>query len=58
LYGEDLNVLTQKGEQMAEIISKIQGAEDVTLERTAGLPQMTVQFNRKKYSQYGLDIAN
>lgn len=57
LYGEDLNVLTQKGEQMAEIISKISGAEDVTLERTAGLPQMTVQFDRKKIAQYGLDIS-
>lgn len=57
LFGEDLDVLSQKGEKMLEIISKIPGAEDVTLERTAGLPQMTVQYDRKKIAQYGLDIS-
>jgi len=57
LFGEDLDVLSQKGEKMLEIINKVPGAEDVTLERTAGLPQMTVQYDRKKIAQYGLDIS-
>ncbi|HFB61612.1 MAG TPA: efflux RND transporter permease subunit, partial [Bacteroidetes bacterium] len=56
IYGEDLNVLAQKGEEAAAIIKTVQGAEDVTMERTAGLPQMTVRYNRRKLAQYGLDI--
>ncbi len=56
IYGEDLNILAAKGEEIAAIIKTVDGAEDVTLERTAGLPQMTVKYNRKKIAQYGLNI--
>ena len=56
LYGEDLDVLAQKAEQMAEIIQTIPGVGDVSPERTSGLPQMTVRYNRNKIAQYGLDI--
>lgn len=56
LYGEDLDVLAQKAEQMAEIIQTVPGVGDVNAERTSGLPQMTVRYNRKKIAQYGLDI--
>ena len=41
---------------MAEIIQTIPGVGDVNPERTSGLPQMTVRFNRDKIAQYGLDI--
>ena len=50
LYGEDLNVLSQKAEEMAEIIQTIPGVGDVNPEQT-GLPQMTVRYNRKKIAQ-------
>ncbi len=56
LYGEDLDILAQKAEEMSEIIQTIPGVGDVNPERTSGLPQMTVQYNRKKIAQYGLDI--
>lgn len=56
LYGDDLNELNRLGEQMAGIISKIPGAADVALERTMGLPQITVQYDRQKLAQYGLQI--
>lgn len=32
------------------------GAKDVALERTSGLPQITVRYNRQKLAQYGLDV--
>lgn len=56
LYGEDLNVLTQKAEEMAGIIQTVPGVGDVSSERISGLPQMTVRYNRKKMAQYDLDI--
>ena len=56
LYGENLEVLSQKAEKMAEIIQTIPGVGDVNAERTSGLPQMTVRYNREKIAQYGLNI--
>jgi len=56
LYGEDLDVLSEKVQEMANIIQTVPGAGDVNPERTSGLPQMTVKFNRDKIAQYGLDI--
>ncbi|WP_296620584.1 CusA/CzcA family heavy metal efflux RND transporter [Marivirga sp.] len=56
LYGENLDVLAEKAQEMAEIIRTVPGVGDVNSERTSGLPQMTVHFNRKKIAQYGLDI--
>lgn len=56
LYGEDLEILATKVQEMADIISTVQGAGDVNPERTSGLPQMTVRYNRDKIAQYGLDI--
>lgn len=56
LFGEDLEVLSQKKEEMAELIQTVPGVGDVSPERTSGLPQMTVRYNRDKIAQYGLDI--
>tara|TARA_R110002111_G_scaffold132737_3_gene198425 strand:- start:3432 stop:7844 length:4413 start_codon:yes stop_codon:yes gene_type:complete len=56
LYGEDLEILAAKVQEMAEIIQTVPGAGDVNPERTSGLPQMTVRYNRDKIAQYGLDI--
>ncbi len=56
LYGDDLEILAQKAVEMGEIIQTIPGVGDVNPERTSGLPQMTVRYNRKKIAQYGLDI--
>ena len=56
VYGEDLDTLNVIGEKMVNIISHIQGAEDVALERTAGLPQITVRYDRRSIARYGLDI--
>ena len=56
LYGEDLDVLSTKVQEMAKIIKTVPGAGDVNAERTSGLPQMTVRYNRDKLAQYGLDI--
>ena len=56
LYGDDLDVLAEKGQEMADIISKVKGATDVSLEGTSGMPQMTVRYDRLKLAQYGLDV--
>jgi heavy metal efflux system protein len=56
LYGEDLDVLAKKAEQMATIIQTVPGAGDVRAEATRGLPQITVQYQRSKLAQYGMNV--
>ncbi|WP_298495477.1 CusA/CzcA family heavy metal efflux RND transporter [uncultured Algibacter sp.] len=56
LYGEDINVLSQKAEEISKIIAGTDGIGDMKAEATTGLPQMTITYNRNKLAQYGLQI--
>lgn len=56
LYGEDLQVLADKAEEMGRIISSVEGVGDMRVEATSGLPQMTVKYSRADLAQYGLNI--
>ncbi|UBZ14955.1 CusA/CzcA family heavy metal efflux RND transporter [Flagellimonas marinaquae] len=56
LFGEDLEVLADKAEEMGKLIANIPGVADMKVEATAGLPQITVVYDRSKLAQYGLKI--
>ncbi len=56
LYGEDLDLLASKAQEMGSIISTVDGVDDMKVEATAGLPQITINYNRNKTAQYGLQI--
>ncbi len=58
IYGEDLEILNKKANEVKTAISNVDGAADITVEKTAGLPQMNVKFNRSKIARYGLNIAD
>ncbi len=56
LYGNDLDILATKADEMAKIIQTIDGAADVRAEATEGLPQITVIYQRAKLAKYGLTV--
>ncbi|MCF6365380.1 MAG: CusA/CzcA family heavy metal efflux RND transporter [Bacteroidales bacterium] len=56
LYGDDLNVLADKAEEIVGLISGIDGIAGVKAEATRGLPQITVKYNRNELAKYGLNI--
>jgi cobalt-zinc-cadmium resistance protein CzcA len=58
IFGEDLDVLAQKAHEIEKAIKNIPGASDVIIEKTEGLPQMFVQYDRSKIARYGLNIAD
>ncbi len=58
LFGEDLNKLAGYAKKMSEIIGTVEGVAEIKVEATKGLPQMTVQYERKKIAQYGLNIQD
>jgi len=58
IFGEDLDVLYNKALEIERAIENIEGAADISVEKTAGLPQMTVAYNRKNIAKYGLNIED
>ena len=56
IYGEDIYMLADKAEEVANIIAGTPGIGDMRVEATTGLPQMTVQYQRHKLAQYGLNV--
>src|SRR5690606_36719879 len=56
LYGEDLQVLAEKAEEMGRIISTVEGVGDMNVEATTGMPQMTIHYDRNELAPYGLNI--
>lgn len=55
IFGENLDYLNAKANEIKKIVETVPGAADVTLEKTTGLPQMNVKYNRDKLAFYGLD---
>ena len=58
IYGEDLDVLAQKATEIEKLVTGIPGVGDLRAEATQGLPQITIQYDRNKIGQYGLNIAD
>jgi cobalt-zinc-cadmium resistance protein CzcA len=58
IYGENLDILTTKSEEIARLVQDVEGAADVTVEKIVGLPEMCVAFNRLKVARYGLNIQD
>lgn len=56
IYGEDLDILALKADEMAKIIKTVKGAAGVRIEATEGLPQITVKYQNNKIAKYGLNI--
>ena len=56
VFGEDLDYLNEKASEIKQLIEGIPGAADVILEKTTGLPQMNVKYNREKVAFYGVDM--
>ncbi len=56
IFGEDLEYLNKKAVEIKKLIDHVPGAADVILEKTAGLPQMSVRYDRSKIAHYGLDM--
>ncbi|WP_166382983.1 CusA/CzcA family heavy metal efflux RND transporter [Polaribacter sp. 11A2H] len=56
IYGEDIDILSQKAEEITKIIAGTEGIGDMKAEATTGLPQITITYNRSKLAQYGLQI--
>lgn len=58
IFGEDLDVLYRKALEIEKAIQNVEGAADISVEKTAGLPQMSVTYDRQKIAKYGMNIED
>ena len=58
LYGDDLDILTEKAAGIAEVLGRIKGATDVALERQGGQSYVNIELNRGMISRYGLNVED
>jgi cobalt-zinc-cadmium resistance protein CzcA len=57
LFGPDLGELSEKIHEIRAVLSGIEGAADLQVEQTAGIPQLIVRLDRGKLSRYGLSVG-
>ncbi len=58
IFGEDLDMLVSKGDEVLNLIQSIEGVEDAKAERVAGLPQINIRYNIDKLALYGLNVGD
>ncbi|MDE2078645.1 MAG: CusA/CzcA family heavy metal efflux RND transporter, partial [Burkholderiales bacterium] len=58
LFGDDMPVLADVANQIAQIMDKVPGASDVKVEQISGLPMLSVNIDREKAARYGLNAGD
>ena len=54
LYGDDLDTLVKKGDEIEAILSKIPGAADVSVEQVTGQPVLQIQLKQDELARHGV----
>ncbi|HWV30353.1 MAG TPA: CusA/CzcA family heavy metal efflux RND transporter [Dyadobacter sp.] len=58
IYGDDLETLNNKANQVLEAIKNVPGIKDVGILRNIGQPEISVILHDHKMAQYGVSIAD
>ncbi|MCI0717804.1 MAG: CusA/CzcA family heavy metal efflux RND transporter, partial [Acidobacteria bacterium] len=57
VFGDDLDVLKSKADQVVRVLSSISGAADVKAEQVAGLPMARIVVDRNEIARYGINAS-
>jgi heavy metal efflux system protein len=58
LFGDNLELLRAKADEIARGLSKIEGATDLLTEKVTGQLYLTIDIDRQKIARYGLNISD
>jgi cobalt-zinc-cadmium resistance protein CzcA len=58
IFGDNLKVLEQKGEQAASVMEGIQGLHDVKLLRDFGQPNLDLTIDRRQAARFGINVSD
>ncbi len=58
IFGSDLKVLEEKGEQITAIMARIPGVKDLGLFRELGQPNLNFSIDRRQAARFGINVAD
>jgi cobalt-zinc-cadmium resistance protein CzcA len=58
IFGDDLKLLEQKGEEVTAVMSDIAGMHDVKLLRDFGQPNLDLTIDRRLAARFGINVAD
>jgi cobalt-zinc-cadmium resistance protein CzcA len=58
LYGPDLDVLEEKGEEIKNVMAQIPGVKDLGLQRDTGQPNLDLTVDRQAAARFGINVAD
>jgi cobalt-zinc-cadmium resistance protein CzcA len=58
IYGDDLNVLEQKADQIVKVMRQVKGIEDLGIFRVLGQPNLNFQVDRGQAARYQINVAD
>jgi cobalt-zinc-cadmium resistance protein CzcA len=58
LFGEDLDVLRDKADEIGKTLARIKGTADLVVESVAGQPYLSIKADRAKIARYGINIED
>ena len=58
IFGDDMTTLEAVSGDVERVLASVEGAADVKVEQTTGLPMLTVQLDRPAMARLGLNVAD
>ena len=58
LYGEDLRILEEKGDQVVSVMRRVPGVEDLGLFRVLGQPNLNIAVDRQQAARHGINAVD
>ncbi len=58
VYGDDLEQLNRSAQEISSIVKTIDGAADVRVEQSTGLPVLSIVPDRRALERFGLNVAD
>jgi cobalt-zinc-cadmium resistance protein CzcA len=58
LYGPDLDVLEEKGEQIKDVMGNVDGVKDLGIQRDTGQPNIDLTVDRLAAARFGINVAD
>jgi cobalt-zinc-cadmium resistance protein CzcA len=58
IFGDDLDTLKDKADEVAKVMSGVKGTEDLRIEQVSGQPYLHIDIDRQTMSRYGINISD
>jgi len=58
IFGDDIDVLKSKADQVARVLTNVRGAADITVEKVSGLAYLELDIDRDRIARYGVNVSD